>query len=348
MPAHADGDSDSGKAMAEYVVLRDKTPATVAGQWKLALWCEKHGLKPEAYVHFSEACAARSQPRCCLEEAWAQEGRQPLVDPEQIVEEAEQKKADKVWSPRLKKLHKDIHGGNGPVKRDLARSALAAITDPRAVLPLYRELGGGGQIDQLLLVQALGQIERPISSQVLSMLAVYGRTPKVRGRATETLRLRPPGDFVDLLVGLMVDPISFEVRPVGGPGSPGVLFVEGECFNSARFYAPPPPPNVSVGPGDVVTYDASGMPVIVHRIGAVAGASSTVGVPGFEEPGEANDRGSRHLRDDLSLPTDARGSTRRRHGPVSARGGRGGHQERQRGPQTVQRPGHGSRSRGFR
>ena len=200
--------------------------------------------------------------------------------PEQIAEDSEQKKADKVWSPRLKKLHKDIHGGSGAEKRDQARTALAAISDPRAVLSLYREFGGGGPSDQLILVQALGQIERPISSQVLAMLAVYGKTPEVRGRATETLRSRPSGDSLDLLVGLMVDPINFEVRPVGGPGSPGVLFVEGERFNSARFYAPPPPPNVSFGPGDIVSYDASGMPVISHRIGSTGGVSSTVGVPG--------------------------------------------------------------------
>ena len=216
--------------MAEYVVLRDKTPATAAGQWKLALWCEKNGLKPEAYVHFSEA--ARLDPS--RDAVWKKLGLKKIgnrwLTPEQIVEEGEQKKADKVWSPRLKKLHKDIHGGNGPTKRDRARSALAAILDPRAVLSLYREFAGGGQTDQLILVQALGQIERPISSQVLAMLAVYGRTPEVRGRATETLRLRPAGDFLDLLVGLMVDPIHFEVRPVGGPGSPGVLFVEGERF----------------------------------------------------------------------------------------------------------------------
>ena len=282
VPAPGAADNDPSKAMAEYITLREKTPATAAGQWKLGLWCEKNGLKPEAYVHFSEA--ARLDPR--HDAVWKKLGFKKSggrwMSSEQITEETEQKKADKIWAPKLKKLHRDIHGTNGVEKRDAARTALGAIADPRAVLPLYREFGGG-QVDQLILIQALGQIDRPISSQVLAMLAVYGRTPEVRGRATETLRSRPAGDFIDLLVGLMVDPITYEVRPVGGPGSPGVLFVEGERFNSARFYAPPPAPNVAVGPGDIVTYDASGMLVIAHRIGSFGGVASTTGVPGSKD-----------------------------------------------------------------
>jgi hypothetical protein len=33
--------------------------------------------------------------------------------------------------------------------------------------------------------------------------------------------------------------LKYEVRPVGGPGSPGVLYVEGERFNVKHIYAPP-------------------------------------------------------------------------------------------------------------
>ena len=35
------------------------------------------------------------------------------------------------------------------------------------------------------------------------------------------------------------DPIKYEVRPVGGPGSPGVLFVEGEQYDVRRTYGTP-------------------------------------------------------------------------------------------------------------
>ena len=62
----------------------------------------------------------------------------------------------------------------------------------------------------------------------------------------------------------MVDPLKYEVKPVGGPGSPGVLFVEGEQFNVARFYAPPPPPNIVPRARRHHPFDRSGMPVIIE------------------------------------------------------------------------------------
>ena len=68
------------------------------------------------------------------------------------------------------------------------------------------------------MVQILGQIDKPISSKVLAMFAVFGRTPEVRQRATETLRGRTAEDFLDLFIALLIDPINFEVKPVGGPG----------------------------------------------------------------------------------------------------------------------------------
>src|SRR5580700_4518049 len=45
---------DLQKAESEYNLLKEKTPMTAAARWKLALWCEEHGLKDIAYVHFGE------------------------------------------------------------------------------------------------------------------------------------------------------------------------------------------------------------------------------------------------------------------------------------------------------
>ena len=276
-PAVATG-VDDGELNTKYNALRRETPATAAAQWKLGLWCEVHGLKDLAYIHFAEV--ARLDPK--RDAAWRKLGFKKLggrwTTDEQIAEEREQKKADKEWAPRLRKIHKDIHGSNGTRKRDIALAAVAAVSDPRAILPLYREFGGGGQIDQVILLQALGQIDKPLSSKVLAMLAVYGKTPDVRRRATETLRGRSAEDFLDVLVGLMIDPFKYEVKPVAGPGSPGVLFVESEKFNVSRFYAPPAAPNIAPQPGDIVSYDASGMPLISRPVEVIAGKRT--GVPG--------------------------------------------------------------------
>ena len=267
-----------GEINAKYNELKEKTPSTAAGQWRLGLWCEEHGLSALAYVHFAEV--ARLDPK--RDAVWRKLGFKKVggrwTTNEQIAEEREQKKADKESAPRLKKIHKDIHGGNGAKKREIALAAVAAISDPRAILPVYREFGGGGQIDQEIVVQVLGQIVKPLSSRILAMLAVYGKTPDVRRRTTETLRGRPADEFLDLLVGLMKDPYKYEVKPVAGPGSPGVLFVEGEKFNVSRFYAPPAAPNITPQPGDIITYDAYGMPAIARPVGVTAGPK--IGVPG--------------------------------------------------------------------
>jgi hypothetical protein len=286
--AEAASGVNDGEVNAQYNALKAKTPSTPAGQWRLGLWCEEHGLKDLAYVHFAEV--ARLDPK--REAVWRKLGFKKVggrwTTDEQIADEREQKKADKEWAPRLKKIHKDVHGTNGAKKHDVAQAALAAISDPRAILPVYRELGGGGQMDQVILVQVLGQIDKPLSSRVLAMLPVYGKTPEVRRRATETLRGRRAEDFLDVLVGLMIDPFKYEVKRVGGPGSPGVLFVEGEKFNVSRFYAPPAAPNITPQPGDVVSYDASGMPLIARPVEVISGARA--GVPGSKTLVRETDR----------------------------------------------------------
>jgi hypothetical protein len=267
-------------ALAEYNALKEKTPMTTAAQWRLALWCEAHGLKEIAYVHFGEVI--RLDPK--REAAWRRLGFKKhgnhWASDAQIAEDQEQKKADKFWAPHLKKVHKDIHGTNGVKKKELAQAELDKISDARAVVSVYREFGGGGKSDQLMLVEILGRIDQPVSSKVLALIAVYGKTPDVRARATETLRGRSSEDFLDLLVGLMIDPFKYEVRPVGGPGSPGVLFVEGEKFNVNRFYAPPAAPNITPQPGDIITYDQYGMPIINRPVQTYALMGAKKGVRG--------------------------------------------------------------------
>ncbi len=250
------------KAESEYNLLKQKTPMTAAARWKLALWCEEHGLKDIAYVHFGEVIMLDPKRDAAWKRLGFKKHGNHWATDAQIAEDHEQKKADKFWGPHLNKIHKDIHGANGKPKKALAQAELDKISDPRAVLSVYREFAGGGKSDQLNLIAVLDRIAKPISSKVLAMIAVYGKTAEVRSRATEILRGRPCQDFLDVLVAMMTDEFKYEVRPVGGPGSPGVLFVEGEKFNVSRFYAPPAAPNIMPQPGDVITYDQNGMPII--------------------------------------------------------------------------------------
>ncbi|HEU5117477.1 MAG TPA: hypothetical protein VFT74_12605, partial [Isosphaeraceae bacterium] len=115
----------------------------------------------------------------------------------------------------------------------------------------------------------LGQIRGSISSKTLATLSVYGASSEVRRLATETLRGRDPSEYAGFLVSLLAEILKYEVRPVAGPGSPGILFVEGQRFNVRRFYAPPPAPHVGFRAGDMITYDSFGSPVILRNVGVI-------------------------------------------------------------------------------
>jgi len=89
-------------------------------------------------------------------------------------------------------------------------------------------------------VQLLGQIDAPSASRALAILAVAAKSADARRAATETLRVRDPREYADFLISLLREPIRFEVKHVGGPGSPGELLVEGKRANVRRSTHPPP------------------------------------------------------------------------------------------------------------
>ena len=110
------------------------------------------------------------------------------------------------------------------------------------------------------------QIDAPAASRALASLAVLGASADVRRLATESLARRDPREFAGLLISLLRDPIEYEVRPVGGPGKPGELYVRGERANS-RFFYEAPPPLAPVRPTDVVGFDSNGLPVANRVVG---------------------------------------------------------------------------------
>ena len=236
-------------ALAEYNARRQRMGRSADDQMAMARWCQEHGLRAEALVH--AAAAVERDPR--KDAAWKLLGFQKIdgrwLDEGQAREELEQKKADREWAPRLTALHKALHGPRKQTKLAArkqaaeateAREALARIEAPRAVPAVYREFARGTPDDQVIAVQIFGQIPSPLASKALAALAIYGSDPEVRRKATETLRGREPADYVDALLGLLVEPLRFEVRPdqlgIGGIGSPGVLVIEGEYQKLQRTY----------------------------------------------------------------------------------------------------------------
>ena len=150
-----------------------------------------------------------------------------------------------------------------PSKRDEALSSLTSLTDPRAV-PMIAQvfLAGGRPADLSTAIRLLGQVDSARSSRAIASLAVSARSAEDRRVAIETLRNRDPREFARMLIDGFEEPITYEVRPIAGPGSPGVLVVQGKKFDVRRLYSPPPAPIVARVEGDRQVVDSDGLEVI--------------------------------------------------------------------------------------
>ncbi len=228
-------------------------------------------MKAEASAHL--AAVVRLDPT--REAAWKRLGckkhhgrwmTESQIAAEKDEKEA-QKKGDERWKPLLSRWRGWLGNKN---KRDEAELVLATVTDPYAVPAIWAVFveGGEGERNQAKAVQLLGQID---SAAGLPQLSDAGRLQRLCGGAAD--RNRDPQGARHPRVSrlnhwVVAQRVKYEVRPVGGPGSPGVLFVEGQRFNVQRLYAPPPMPNIPVFPGELVTYDAAGLPVIQRFLGS--------------------------------------------------------------------------------
>ncbi len=257
--AHAD-------LIAEYNGKRVQTPVAAVPQYKLGLWCEEKGLKDEARAHF--ATVVRLDPNHT--DAWKKlgykkSGNRWLTDAQASsikVEKQAQERADKAWRPKLEKLRDSLAAkGN----HEAAEKTLSEITDPRAVPMIWQVFVQKGQAHHPRAVQLFGQIDAIEASRALATLAIFSPNTDARRRATETLRRRDAREYADLLITLLQDKIKYEVKHVGGPGSPGEIFVAGKKANFKRVYAPPGAPQVAMMPGDTIQYDANGLPVLVRQ-----------------------------------------------------------------------------------
>jgi hypothetical protein len=160
----------------------------------------------------------------------------------QKAEIEEQQKADKKYRLLLEKWKTWL---GEKEKRAETEQLLAGLHDPRAVPSIWAVFANGAAGAQVRAVQLFGQIDSPGASKALALLAIFGKSDDVRRTALETLKRRDARDFLDLWIGLIRRPYKYEVRPVNGPGSAGVLFVDGEQFNVQRFYTAPALPPVT-------------------------------------------------------------------------------------------------------
>jgi tetratricopeptide (TPR) repeat protein len=253
--------------MEEYLQRRAKTPETADAHFKLATWCDQNGLKPQAAAHFQRVI--RLDPR--REAAWRHLGFKKSggrwVKPESVAlakaRAQEQQKADKHWKPILERYRSALQS-KSPSRRGDAEQALAKITEPDAVPMVWATFGRAEPALQTMAVQVLGQIDDGSASRSLVLLAVFGGSADVRSRAIATLRRRDAREFASMLIGMILEPIEYEVKRVQGPGQGGELLIKGQgsAPNLKRLYSPPAAPSIPLQPGDRVIRDENGLPVI--------------------------------------------------------------------------------------
>jgi hypothetical protein len=113
-------------------------------------------------------------------------------------------------------------------------------------------------------VSLLGQIDSPLSSRHLAELAVYGDNPEVQKAAARSLKGREPRDYAEWLVGLIRTPMTYEMKPVAGPGSRGSLVIDSPRFRITRTYDAPAAFKLGSNFYGYAGYDANGLPVVIR------------------------------------------------------------------------------------
>ncbi len=242
-----EADETRSAVLAEYNGRRARMGNSADSHWKIALWCEQQGLRPEATAHLM--VVTQLDPR--REAAWKRLGyrRQggrwatALQLATEKTEAEAQKKADNRFRTLLAKLRSGLDDKS---KQASVTKALQGISDPRAVPAVWASFAAGDASIQEVAVQVLGQIDSPGSTRALALLALAGKSAEVRSKATQTLRRRDLREIASFLVPLLRDPeldpdpilYHYRLQPVGwdGIGSLGVLFVQGPLYDVLRTY----------------------------------------------------------------------------------------------------------------
>ncbi len=237
----------SSASLAEYNACRARMRNSADSHLKIAIWCEEHGLKPEATAHLTVA----TQLDRGLEAAWKKlgyrkQGSRWITDLQLADEKAQSEartKAYKYWTTLLASLRSGLEDGS---RRAGAAKTLQGISDPSAVPSVWAIFAGGNTSHQTLAVQLFGQIDSPGSTRALVVLAVASESGEVRGKSLETLRRRDSSEIAPFLLGLLGNqerrraPILYHylLQPVGwnAIGSIGYLFVRGPFYDVFRTY----------------------------------------------------------------------------------------------------------------
>jgi len=211
------------EVQAEYQRLRQQTPDTVEGHWKLAEWCRDHNLSKEREVHLRriiELDPEHQRARALLGyqkvgDQWKTrdeimksmgyvlyKGRWMLPQQVQLEQEREQQTAvQRDWSLRIHRLIKGLETDAVTAEREIK-----AIRDPAAVKPIVLAMRNESrEAVRLLFTDVLGQIGTPEAARALAIWAIEDPVEEVRLHALEALAPLKSGEIVSYFVGRLRD-----------------------------------------------------------------------------------------------------------------------------------------------
>ncbi len=240
-------------------------PSRAAAHLELALWCEKNGLKPEATAHFTTSVMLDPSNEVPWKHLGCVKRHGVWVSREQLVAEEREAKARRKgylrWEPLLKKWRAEL---TDPKLEPGANTELEQVSDPWAVSAIVRVFGTKQEHDQLRAARMLGRIDTAESTRHLASLAVFSPSELVRQKAIENLKSREPRDYADYVVEIIRTPIKFDVlKPVRGPGTPGVLQVDTPRLQLVLTYDAPPAFQLADLVNSYVGYDGFGRPLVI-------------------------------------------------------------------------------------
>ena len=201
----------SKKELHEYRKLRAEHGTSISGQYELAKWCRTHGLKEEEMLHWRVLLSHQPDHAEAIRQLGLKkyQGRLlPAKEMDRIKEEdKKQKRATKLWVPRLRKIRQAIKRGN-PAEREQAIQALVAIDDPLAI-PAVLDVFADSEPEVFIhAVDMLSGISDLAAIEVLVQQAVESDSSDIRKAASYHLKQEDYLNYVPKLISGLAAPIE--------------------------------------------------------------------------------------------------------------------------------------------
>jgi hypothetical protein len=212
-----------------YREMRSAMAGTAEGQLELARWCRKQKLGEEERLHWWTLLGMRPGHAEAIKGLQLRRFQGLLLTSEEIdlvkKQQAAAEKAEKQWTPKLKKIKQAIEHGE-VAEREAALNELKSISDPLAIPSIEKVFGFNDVRVGRQLIEMAANMPGD-GAEFLARLAVIPSDEYVRNRAAEALKTRPYSTYVPKLIAGLAAPIEMSSRVSVEAGQPKYEWYEG-------------------------------------------------------------------------------------------------------------------------